>query len=311
MDRRRFMPATEGLEKREVLSGVTAQANVNQPPQDVPVTFLQKELRIANLPFFLKQFQPGRTLPTATITKLQDDLLSIAGRLHRPNPATLEAFNDTLRDVIPNASLSTNNAKELSHAFRVVVSDTGATPQQVAALTEDMNQLAKVDSESSQPVFLATNDYSTVLQTILGVGRPIQTPPNPQIALTNGVRISSRVGKTTNHTPTLVGVYGAGASAGTFAGNTGGGFNSNGVTIQILDDQGNILGQGPVGAQNGDYRITLTTPLDDGVHRLHSRAVDAQGHMSDPSPVYMLQVVTRPTIAVTGRSTPRGPLAGR
>ncbi len=54
--------------------------------QEVPVTFLQKETRIEHLPFYLRQLSPDRFLPEDTIRKLQDDLLSIAGRLHRPNP---------------------------------------------------------------------------------------------------------------------------------------------------------------------------------------------------------------------------------
>ena len=70
------------------------------------------------------------------------------------------AFNETLQDLIPKNSLSVADAKTLSHAFQRVVGSTGATAQQVANLTQDMNDLAKVDSQSPQPVFLATNDYS-------------------------------------------------------------------------------------------------------------------------------------------------------
>lgn len=295
MDRRRFVPSPDGLEGRALLSvfgssNATAQVSTAQ----VPVTFHQKEMRIEHLPFYLDQLQPGRFLPQDTIRKLQDDLLSIAGRLHRPNPKTLEVFNETIRDVSANASLSRSDARVLSRAFQAVVGDTGATAQQVANLTEDMNALAQASAQSPEPVYLTTNDYSLVLQTILGVGRPIQRPTAPQISLQDGARVSAGIGKTTNSQPTLVGTYGAGASVGAFAGSPGGGFNSNGVVMQIVDDTGNLYGQAPVDASNGNYRVTLDRPLSSGVYRLHAVAVDAQGHQSQPSPVYLLKVVNRP-----------------
>lgn len=313
MDRRRFVPSPEGLEGRAMLSvfGASNTAQVTAA-QEVPVTFHQKETRIEHLPFYMKQLDPNRFLPEATIRKLQDDLLSIAGRLHRPNPATVEAFNSTIKDIVPNASLSVTDAKTLNHAFQRVVGSTGATAQQVANLTQDMNDLAKVDSQSPQPVFLATNDYSLVLQTILGVGRPIQRPPAPELATQDGVRVSNGIGKTTLRQPQLVGTYGAGSSVGNFAGSTGGGFNSNGVTIQIVDDQGTVYGQSVVDPANGNYRVTIGTPLANGVYRFHAQAVDSQGHVSPPSRVYLLKVMSRPgeTVA-TGMATPKGPLSAR
>ncbi len=313
MDRRRFVPSPDGLETRVVMSLFGTQTtSLNNPAQDVPVTFAQKELRIEHLPFYMNQMQPGRYLPKDLITKLQADLTSIAGRLHRPNPETLDAFNTNLRDVLPHAALRASDVKILDHSFQVVLNHTGATPQQVKNLSDDMLALAKVDSQSKQPVFLATNDYSVVLQTILGVGRPIQTPPAPQIALTDGVRVSANVGKTANHQPKLVGTYGAGASVGVFAGDTSGGFNSNGVTMQLIDEQGHVLGQGPIDPANGDYKFAVSSPLADGVYKLHVRAVDSQGHVSNPSPTYVLKVVSRPGDAVTtGLATPQGPLGNR
>lgn len=312
MDRRRFVPSPEGLEGRAMMSVFGSGANAQVAPAQVPVTFHQKETRIEHLPFYMNQLEPGRFLPQATVQKLQDDLLAIAGRLHRPNPAKLEAFNKALRDVAPNTSLSVSDAKMLNHAFQAVVGDTGATAQQVANLTQDMNELAKIDSQSRQPVYLATNDYSLVLQTILGVGRPIQRPSSPEIALQDGARVSGGIGKTTLRQPTLVGTYGAGASVGEFAGTTGGGFNSGGVLMRIIDDQGVVYGQALVDSSNGSYRVTLGRPLANGVYRFHSQAVDAQGHESPPSRVYLLKVISRPGEAVTtGLSTPRGPLSSR
>ncbi|WP_406699981.1 hypothetical protein V5E97_14160 [Singulisphaera sp. Ch08] len=313
MDRRRFVPSPEGLEGRAMLSVFGAGNNTQAAvAQEVPVTFHQKETRIEHLPFYLKQLEPDRFLPPATIQQLQDDLLSIAGRLHRPNPATIEAFNSTLQDIIPNASLSKSDAKTLSHAFQRVLGSTGATAQQVTNLTQDMSELAKVSSQSPRPVYLATNDYSLVLQTILGVGRPIQRPPAPELANQDGVRVSAGIGKTTLRQPQLVGTYGAGSVVGDFAGNTGGGFNSNGVTIKIVDDQGTVYGQSIVDPANGNYRVTIGTPLANGVYRFHAQAVDSQGHESPPSAVYLLKVMSRPgETATTSMATPKGPLAAR
>ncbi len=79
---------------------------------------------------------------------------SRAGCIGR-TPATLEAFNSTIQDLIPNASLSVGDAKSPSHAFQRVVGSTGATAQQVANLTQDMNDLTRASSQSPQPVFLA------------------------------------------------------------------------------------------------------------------------------------------------------------
>lgn len=308
MDRRRFVPSSEGLEGRALLSVFGSASAAQVAPAQVPVTFHQKETRIEHLPFYMDQLQPGRYLPQDTIRKLQDDLLSIAGRLHRPNPRTLEVFNQTLQDVIPNTSLSVSDATVLNRAFKAVIADTGATPQQVANLTQDMNDLAKIDSQSRDPVYLATNDYSLVLQTILGVGRPIQRPLAPQISLQDGARVSAGIGKTTARQPTLVGTYGAGASVGAFAGSPGGGFNSNGVMMQIIDDQGVVYGQSLVDASNGNYRVTIGTPLANGVYRFHALAVDAEGHQSPLSSVYLLKVVNKPGETVTtGLAIPKGP----
>ncbi len=120
--------------------------------------------------------------------------------------------------------------------------------------------------------------------------------------------MSDGIGKTTLRQPQLVGTYGAGSSVGNLAGNTGGGFNSNGVTIRIIDDQGTVFGQSAVDPTNGNYRVTIGTPLANGVYRFHAQAVDAQGHESPPSRVYLLKVMSRPgeTATTVRMATPRG-----
>ena len=121
MDRRRFAPSPDGLEGRMLLSTarpssatVTAQA----PVANLSSTLREKELRIERLPYFLQTLQPGRVLPEATITRLQADLNTIVARLQPPPSEVLDAFNLGLRDVLPNASLSAEDARTLNRLVR-------------------------------------------------------------------------------------------------------------------------------------------------------------------------------------------------
>ncbi len=76
MDRRRFAPSAESLDVRLLLSTKTTS---------VPAANLeQKTLRIERLPAYLESDQPGRVLPTDTVTALQQDIRSIVGSLKRP-----------------------------------------------------------------------------------------------------------------------------------------------------------------------------------------------------------------------------------
>jgi hypothetical protein len=306
MDRRRFVPSTEGLEGRALLATSlfgSASAN-NNPAVEVPWTFPLKVHRIERLPFHLEQNKPGRILPAATLKQLQNDLLDIAAKLHPPGSAVLEAYNSALRKVSPSSSLSVTDAHLLSHVFGRAVMAAGATPQQVANLQNDMNALAKVDANSPQPVFLATNDYTLVLETILAVGRPIRRPVAPQLAAHQGKRLNPNAGITTHHQPTLVGTYDA--------------FN----TIQIVDANGNVYGQAPVikngptesngeALATGRYTVTFDKPLADGLYTFYVRAVDSFGNVSHPSPPFKIKVVTPPRIQAinAGVGVPGGPLA--
>jgi hypothetical protein len=304
MDPRRFVPSTEGLEGRALLTSIfgTSTSTVTVP-DEVPATFALKEIRIERLPGHLEQIRPGRFLPPAAIAQLQTDLLAIAAKLHAPNPATLEGYNSRLREVMPSSSLSVADAAGLNHSFGVVVASAGATPQQVQNLQKDMNALAKVDANSPQPVFLATNDYTVVLETILAVGRPIRRPTVPQLAANNGVRVNQYVGVTTKPQPVLVGNYDA------FA------------TVQLVDANGNVFGgdvvkkNGPTQANGvaqatGTYGITVDRPLADGLYTFYVRAIDAEGNMSHFSPPFKLKVISPPgqKTAAEQLIPPGGPL---
>jgi hypothetical protein len=314
MERRRFVPSSEGLEKRDLPAGLFgANANtLNHAAQDVPVTFRQKEVRIEHLPFYIESLQPGRFLSQANIQKLQADLFAITTELRKPNPQTLVDFNNLQRKLVPKASLSKQDAITLNNDFEAALSSTGATPTQAANLTDDLLTMAKIDSQSRQPVFLSTNDYSLILQTILGIGRPIQIPKAPELSAHDGTRTITGFAVTRDHNPTLVGTYGAGGTVGIYAGDPNGGFNSSGVIMQIIDDSGTVYGSGLVNPKNGDYTIKLTNTLNDGVYIFRVRATDAEGFMSNPSPPYHLKVFSPGTRKLeVGLSTPAGPLGLR
>ena len=87
MDRRRYVPSTEGLEGRALLAtglfGGTTSKSID-PAQEVPVTYALKEHRVERLPHFLELIKSGRYLPADTVKQLQADLLDVAANLHAP-----------------------------------------------------------------------------------------------------------------------------------------------------------------------------------------------------------------------------------
>jgi hypothetical protein len=290
MERRRFVPAPEGLERRAVLSTLfghsssTVNKALNNPQLDIPFTFRQKDARIAHLPFYMNQLQQGRFLPKATVESIQEDLTAVEANLHPVPPKVLDDFNHFLRNVLPKASISTGDAHGLTRGFGSVLNHAGATPGEVASFQSDINALAKVDANSPNPVYLATNDYSLVLQAALSVGHTIKTPTAPLLKLKDGTRTSVG-GVTANHQPTLVGTYDPG------------GVVDPGTMIQVIDRAGNVLGTAPLLTKGknpvvGSYAVTFDRPLTDGTHVVHVRA-EVRDHVSDPSPAFVLKVFTR------------------
>src|SRR5437764_1240605 len=120
MDRRRFIPSPEGLEGRALLSlfghsstasaaasnGVFGSTTSSTPSDDFPYTVAEKEQRIAHLPFYIQNLQPGRYLNFDQIAQLQADLHGILGRLHAPPSDVLDAYNHVTRETSPTRSLS-------------------------------------------------------------------------------------------------------------------------------------------------------------------------------------------------------------
>ncbi len=279
MDRRRFSPSAEGLEGRALLSlfgGLkTAAQNTTINVEDLPKTYKEKELRIANLPFFLLQEQPDRFLPPTATQQLQTDINSVVAQFHGPTADVVDAFNANLRHLLPYNTLSATNIKIINASFGDVLESAGATPQQQASLQNDMLQIASVDAVSVNPSLLARNDYSLVLQTTMAVARPGATPTAPSLQAKDGTKTDGgRIGLTHDPNPIIVGQYAGGAT------------KDGQVWMQILDDSGQVLGTTPVNA-SGQYTIRLDT-LVPGVYHLRSRAVDEVGHLTDESNAFTL-----------------------
>jgi hypothetical protein len=308
MDRRRFVPSTEGLEDRalyatNIFGPPAATPTTSTAASTVPSTFKLKIHRIERLPFYLNKFGPGRFIPSDVMQPLQNDLTQIAAKLHPPGSTVLQVYNDGLRPILTHSSLSPADVTQLNNDFGTAVAAMGATPEQVANLQKDLENLAKFDTTLTDPVFFATNDYSTVLQTIIAVGRPIRRPDVPELAATQGTRINANVGVTSLRHPTFIGYYDA-------YGN-----------VQIVDSSGKVYGEaavapyGPpvvngIAQATGRYKLNIDVPLTDGLYTLYARAVDDFGNVSDLSAPFKLLVISPGERDEPGVvDTPAGPLA--
>jgi hypothetical protein len=206
------------------------------------------------------------------VNQLLDDLETIKAQLAEPSSNVLSAFNDQLRTTIPHASLSQEDAQRLNALFGEALTSAKATPQEVANLQADMSNLALVDSKSIQPVMLATNDYSLVLQVAIGVGQPIPKPAAPSLAPADHIGKTGQF--TTKTQPHLVGTYDAGA------------------TIEIVDTSNNVLGSAVV-AKNGKYSVQFAQPLSVGEHVVGVRASE-EGVFSAVSNTITIRVLSPP-----------------
>src|SRR6476619_6497177 len=99
MDRRRFIPSAEGMERRTLLAvnlnnlfGFQVNTNLN-----LPITFQQKELRIQRLPYYLEKTLPGRFLPKAELAQIKVSLNGLLDGIHKPPAKALDNFNNQLR----------------------------------------------------------------------------------------------------------------------------------------------------------------------------------------------------------------------
>ena len=251
MDRRRFVPTAQGLDPRVLLSTASPKANLHQ-----------KTIHIENLPAALASIQPGRVVPKEIVTRLQTDLLALVGKLLPPPQATLRAATAQYKAVLADASVSVEDAAGLRATFRNALEGAAAPQATVDSLVATMDQLIQVDSTGKSPTELAANDYAFVLQTALGVGRPIRPPGAPTLAPgDNDGPKNDRA--TTVVQPHLTGRY------------------DTSSTIQLLDESNTVIGAATV-QKSGQYSVAPIAPLSVGKHTLRVRAFDFNGNSSPP-----------------------------
>jgi hypothetical protein len=279
MDRRRFVPAPDGLEARNLLAstnlntlfGLQVTSNLN-----VPITFQQKSLRIERLPFYLDKIAPhGRFLPKAEIQQIQDSLFNMMDAIHRPPPQALNNYNFQLRKVVARQSLTTDDINRLNFSFGAVLNSAKTPAGSVNGMKSALFKLtSQVDTASVTPATLATNDYTLTLETALAIGRPMPPPQLPRIKRNQGIQAGPEHIKTPLERPTLVGTYH---------------FHT---VIQVVTPQGVVVGSENV-RKNNNYRVQITTPQSIGVHEFRLRALDDVGHISRLSKPFLIKVVPK------------------
>jgi hypothetical protein len=294
MDRRRFVPSSEGLEGRALqtafnvnnIFGFQASANLN-----VPITFQQKSLRIQHLPFYLEKISPGRFLPKAEIEQIQGALFNMVDGIHKPPSKVLDNFNYQLRKVVPKQSLTAGNLHLLNRGVAAVLRSAAAPQSSIDGISSALFTLtSQIDTASVMPVYLATNDSTLVLQTALAIGRPMPPPTLPRIKRNNGIQAGAQHMKTPLERPRLVGTY------------------HYHTLMEVVTTDGQVIGAANV-RRNNNYVVQITTPLSLGVHELHLQALDTVGHVSRPSRPFFIKVVPKKhQDPVIGKSTPKGPL---
>ena len=185
MDRRRYVPAAEGLEVRTLQAGNAfslfgAGATMTQT---LPITFPQKELRIQKMPTNLRALQPDRYLPPETINQIQLGLNEIMSQIGPTPPKApgLTRYNLEMRNIVHNTSLSAANVALLNRMFSSIFFATHTPNPGLTNVVSGVNQLiSKVDTASINPVFLATNDNAYILQLGLVIGQQMPAPEHPR-----------------------------------------------------------------------------------------------------------------------------------
>ncbi|WP_337176841.1 Ig-like domain-containing protein [Paludisphaera sp.] len=286
MDRRRFIPGPESMEVRVMLStaspasvaATTASMTTNANATNLPITIQDKMTRIERLPINLRATERNRPLPRELVEPIQQAMTDSISAMGRADPQTIEMFNGVLRDVVSRPSLRAQDAQALNNALTKVLVSAGATTENVDTIATNLKALATtVNTTQSQPVFLTTNDYATVLQMTLIVGQPMPAPNLPTLARGEGASASNGHFVTRAPTPTFAGTYQAQA------------------ILQIYDDAtGEVYGQGQA-AKGGQYSIAFDRSLTDGeTVKVRIRAVDELGHVGLSSRPFTIKYVARP-----------------
>ncbi len=276
--RRRFMPSHDSLELRALnavnltnIFGAQVTSNLN-----IPITYEQKAMRIIRLPYYLDQIsEHGRFLPKAEIKQIQNSLFAMLDTIKKPPSEAINNYNYQLRHVVSQQSLSPDDIKRLDYSFGAVLS-AAKTPQgSINGLQSALYTLtSQVDTASVLPVNLATNDYSLVLQTALGIGRPMPPPIVPRIKKNNGLMAGVNHMKTPLARPRLAGTY----HFHTF--------------IRVVTPDGEIVGAERVKKDN-NYTVQIVVPQTVGIHEFRLQAVDDVGNVSKLSRPIFIKVVPK------------------
>ena len=292
MDRRRFVPSTEGLEGRELMAGVNTLFGIQVTTNlNVPITLQQKELRIEHLPYYLEQIRPGRFLPKTEIEEIQSALFNMIDSIDKPRTDALNNFNYQLRKVVSKQSLTAGNIAVLNHGVSAVLNSAHAPQSSINGISNGLFTLtSQVDTASVQPVFLGTNDNTLVLQTALAIGRPMPPPQLPRIKKNNGIQANAQHIKTPLERPTLVGTY------------------HYHTIIQVVTPQGVVVGEANC-RRNNNFEVQITTPQSVGIHEFRLQAEDDAGHLSRIGKPFLIKVVPKRHHKTTvAKATPKGPL---
>jgi Bacterial Ig-like domain len=291
MDRRsrRFVPSSEGLEGRQLLS--TAPVNpvtaaVANPATNTPSgvqvegataveqTIEAKRHHIQNLPYFIGLLNKDNAVPQPTVENIQNDLYSFVGTLLQGNASLVSSFNLDIRKADAYENITPISEETLNRDFGAILVSTGVKAGTVADLQDQMKQLVQFDTTQPNSTITATNDYATVLQLAQGSGRPLVYPNVPALVGADHQGSIGKVAITHNHQPSLTGNYIAG------------------VNIQIVNYKNNVvLGETTVNPSTGVYTVKFNNYLPDGTYSVRTRVEDS-GFISDPSPQFTFKVVT-------------------
>jgi hypothetical protein len=282
--RRRFIPSSEGLEGRQLLSTATAPAtpaavatpNPNGPfntPSTAP-TIEAKLRRIQNLPFFIGQVNRDGVVPQPTVENIQNDLNSLVANLLPGNSSAASSFNLDIRKAQPYLKIRPQDAAALNRDFGTVLLAAGAKPEVVADLQTQMNDLTNFATTQPDSRIVATDDYAIVGEIALEIGRPLAAPLAPNLLGSDHQGNKGKVQITHNSQPSLTGSHIAGTN------------------VQIVDVNNQIvLGTAEVNPTTQVYSVKFNGRLPDGIYTVRVRAEDS-GHVSPPSPTLTFEVIT-------------------
>lgn len=151
----------------------------------VPLS-VRRLTRVDRVPAILRSLSPEIPLPADALSNIQAALVNISESLtYRPSTAVSQ-FNQQLRGVLANESITPESLRTLDRAFARVLSDAGADNPVTAALQTNMLELARAVADgTSESASIVANQYALVAQVALATGHRLQ--PRDWTALANSL----------------------------------------------------------------------------------------------------------------------------